>query len=77
MAEKSLVVVPVSAMSLLTAEGINTALSIGDEVVAVTVCFTDPEDSSADVSFRDDWDEWHSDVPLITLRYRLGQLARS
>ena len=65
---KSLVVVPVGGLSRLTAEGINTALSIGDEVVAVTVCFADPEDTAADVSFRDQWDAWHPDVPLVTLR---------
>jgi hypothetical protein len=67
-AQQSLVVVPVGGLSRLTAEGINVALSIGDEVVAVTVCFADPEDAAADVSFRDQWDEWHPDVPLITLR---------
>jgi len=65
---KSLVVVPVGGLSRLTAEGINTALSIGDEVVAVTVCFADPDDTAADVSFRDQWDQWQPDVPLITLR---------
>jgi hypothetical protein len=65
---KSLVVVPVGGLSRLTAEGINTALSIGDEVVAVTVCFADPEDTAADVSPRDQWDEWQPEVPLITLR---------
>ncbi len=65
---ESLVVVPVASMSRLTAEGISTALSIGDEVVAVTVCFTDPEDEAADVSFRDRWEQWHPNVPLITLR---------
>jgi hypothetical protein len=67
-AKQALVVVPVGGLSRLTAEGINTALSIGDEVVAVTVVFADPEDTAADVSFRDQWDEWHPDVPLITLR---------
>jgi Amino acid permease len=67
-AQQALVVVPVGGLSRLTAEGINTALSIGDEVVAVTVCYADPEDTAADVSFRDQWDEWHPDVPLITLR---------
>jgi amino acid transporter len=65
---KSLVVVPVNGLSRLTAEGINTALSIGDEVVAVTVCFADPEDAATDVSFRSEWDQWHPDVPLLTLR---------
>jgi amino acid transporter len=67
-AQQALVVVPVGGLSRLTAEGINTALSIGDEVVAVTVVFADPEDTAADVSFRDQWDQWHPDVPLITLR---------
>ena len=42
--QKSLVVVPVSGLSRLTAEGISAALSLGDEVIAVTVCFADPED---------------------------------
>ena len=66
--KKSLVVVPVASMSRLTAEGVSAALSLGDDVVAVTVCFTDPEDQAADVSFRDRWEEWHPNVPLVTLR---------
>jgi len=65
---KSLVVVPVASVSRLTAAGLSTALSLGDEVVAVTVCFTDPEEEAADVSFRGQWEEWHPNVPLITLR---------
>jgi hypothetical protein len=65
---QSLVVVPVASISRLTAEGISTALSIGDEVVAVRVCFADPEDEAADVSFHQHWEEWHPNVPLITLR---------
>jgi amino acid transporter len=67
-AEPVLVIVPVGALSRLTAEGINVAMSLGDEVVAVTVCFADEDDTAADVSFRDQWNEWHPDVPLITLR---------
>ena len=64
----SLVVVPVAGMSRLTAEAVSAALSIGDEVRAVTVCFDDPEDEQADVHFRDQWEAWHPNVPLITLR---------
>jgi amino acid transporter len=74
--QKSLVVVPVASISRLTAAGISTALSIGDEVVAVTVCFTDPEDEAADVSFRDRWEQWHPDVPLITLRSANRSIAK-
>jgi amino acid transporter len=64
----SLVVVPVAGLSRLTAEAISAALSIGDEVRAITVCFADPEDEQADVEFRDQWEAWHPNVPLITLR---------
>ena len=66
--QKSLVVVPVASLSRLTAEGISAALSLGDDVIAVTVCFADPEDEAADVSFRQQWQEWKPNVPLVTLR---------
>jgi amino acid transporter len=71
----SMVVVPVGGMSRLTAEAISTALSIGDEVTAVTVCYADPEDEQADVSFRDQWEAWHPNVPLVTLRTPHRSLA--
>jgi hypothetical protein len=65
----SQVVVPGAGMSRLTAEGISAALSLGDDVIAVTVVFTDPDDElPADVSFRDQWNAWRPEVPLITLR---------
>jgi hypothetical protein len=63
----SLVVVPVMGLSRLTAEAISAALSIGDEVRAVTVCFADPEDEQADTHFREQWETWHPNVPLITV----------
>jgi len=71
----SLAVVPVAGLSRLTAEAVSTALSIGDEVVAVTVCYASPEDEQADVHFRDDWEAWHPNVPLITLRATHRSLA--
>jgi amino acid transporter len=74
--QESLVVVPVASLSRLTAAGISTALSIGDEIIAVTVCFTDPEDEAADVSFRDRWEQWHPNVPLITLRSTHRSIAK-
>ena len=74
--KKSLVVVPVSGISRLTAEGISAALSLGDDVVAVTVYFADAEDEAADVSFRRQWEEWKPNVPLITLRSVHRSIAR-
>jgi amino acid transporter len=71
----SLVVVPVGGMSRLTAEAISAALSIGDEIVAVTVCFADPEDEEVDAQFRSEWEAWHPNVPLVSLRTERRSLA--
>jgi hypothetical protein len=64
----SLVIVPVASMSRLTAEGIAAALSLGDDVIAVTVVFADPSDREADASFHEEWNQWRPEVPLIRLR---------
>jgi hypothetical protein len=74
--KKSLVVVPVSSISRLTAAGISTALSIGDDVTAVNVYFTDPEDEKADEAFRRRWEEWHLNVPLVTLHSAHRSIAQ-
>lgn len=63
----ALVVVPVAAMSRLVREGISAALSLGDEVVAVTVCLDDDEGIEASQKLRQQWDEWQPGVPLVTL----------
>ncbi len=73
---KSLVVVPVASISRLIAAGLSTALSIGDEVIAVNVCFTDPEDDAAEESFRDRWEQWHPNVPLVTLSSTHRSIAK-
>lgn len=72
----SLVVVPVSAMSRITAEGVNAAMSLGEDVLAITVSFTSPDDQNADASFRGDWNQWRPEVPLITLRSQRRSLAK-
>jgi amino acid transporter len=63
----SLVVVPVGSMSRLTSAGISAALSLGDEVLAVTVSYDDPDSHAQDARLRQQWDQWHPDVPLLTL----------
>jgi amino acid transporter len=77
--EPSLVVVPVTGMSRLTAEGIAVAMSLGDDVIAVTVVFTDEADDPADVpdvAFRAQWQAWCPSVPLLTLRSDHRSLAK-
>jgi amino acid transporter len=65
--EPSLVVVPVVGLSRLTAEAISAALSLGDDVIAIYVCFDDPEDAEASSEFQRRWSEWQPGVPLVTL----------
>jgi amino acid transporter len=67
---RALVVVPVGGLSRLTEMGISAALSLGDEVRAVTVSYTDQSDEEADAELRTRWEQWHSDVPLVTLMSR-------
>jgi amino acid transporter len=74
--QESLVVVPVASLSRLTAEGISAAFSLGDDVIAVRVCFSDPEDEAADAAFHRQWEEWHPNVPLITLYSVHRSIAR-
>jgi amino acid transporter len=71
----ALVVVPVASMSRLVREGISAALSVGDQVVAVTVCYDDAEDHAADERLREQWTQWHPDVPLVTLHSTHRSLA--
>ena len=61
--EPSLVVVPVVAVSKMTAAALSRAMSLGDEVVAVSVQF----DETAAASLQDDWDRWNPGVALAVL----------
>jgi len=59
----SLVIVPVGSVSKLTGHALHAALSLGDDVVAVSV-HPDAEQSAA---FRSTWDNWNPGVRLETL----------
>lgn len=63
--ERSVVVVPVSNLSRLTCEALNAAGSLGDEVRAVTVCHTDPEDRAQAAALEEAWERWNPGVPLV------------
>jgi amino acid transporter len=73
--EGSLVVVPVGGMSRLTREGISAALSLGDEVTAVTVCYSEQADEDYHQTLAREWQEWDPGVPLVTLRSKHRSLA--
>ena len=63
--DRSLVVVPVATLSRLTSEALTAAVSLGDEVRAVTV--THPEDAAATEALRRDWHLWSPGVELTEL----------
>jgi hypothetical protein len=73
--ENSLVVVPVGGMSRLTQEGISAAMSLGQEVIAVTVSYTEPTDEESHDKLREQWEQWNPGVPLVSLRTTHRSLA--
>jgi amino acid transporter len=71
---RSLVVVPVGAVNLLTQRAISAALSLGEDVRAITVTY--PEDAAGTSRMLDDWAAWDPGVPLITLASPSRSLTR-
>ncbi|MFJ2476208.1 APC family permease [Streptomyces sp. NPDC087659] len=74
--ERSLVVVPVSSLTRLTSEALTAAVSLGDEVRAVTVCHTDVEDHAATDALERDWALWSPGVELVRVSSERRSLGR-
>ncbi|MEU1630909.1 APC family permease [Streptomyces sp. NPDC020096] len=73
---RCLVIVPVGAVNLLTQEAIGAALSLGDEVRAVTVVHPEDREAKTADEVRDGWNAWHPSVPLTVLTSRTRSLTR-
>jgi amino acid transporter len=65
--ENSLVVVPVVGLSRLTEEALSAATSLGDAVTAVYICYEGEEEDEATARFKQQWAQWGTPVPLVTL----------
>lgn len=74
--DHSLVIVPVSTLSRLTCEALNAAVSLGDEVRAVTVTHPDPDDRRASEALRRDWELWNPGVDLVELPSQTRTVGR-
>ncbi|MEU6162927.1 APC family permease [Streptomyces tanashiensis] len=74
--ERSLVLVPVSSLTRVTSEALTAAVSLGDEVRALTVCHPDPEDLAATEALERDWALWNPGVPLVRLPSERRSLGR-
>ena len=70
----ALVVVPVENVSRLTAQAISDALSMGQEVIAVTVAF--PEDRAGGALLEEAWERWNPGVRLTVLQTEYHSVAR-
>ncbi|MHB8393780.1 MAG: amino acid permease, partial [Candidatus Dormibacteria bacterium] len=71
---RTIVVVPFTVISRLTREALSQALSMGDEVFAVTVVFAEDEGRRAAV--EQEWLRWDPGVPLVVLRSQYHSVAR-
>ncbi len=69
-----LVIVPVNGVTRLTSFVISEALSIGDDVIALAVTFSDEVDREAELERA--WADWGSGVRLVTLRSQYHSVAR-
>jgi hypothetical protein len=74
--DRSLIIVPVSSLTRLTSEALTAAVSLGDEVRAVTVCHPDPEDRAASEALERDWALWNPGVPLLRVDSYRRSLGR-
>jgi amino acid transporter len=79
---RTIVVVPVTSVSMLTKHAIVEALSIGQEVVAVTVILEDAgaqegaEHAAAHTTdLQRRWEQWHPGVPLYVLHTEFASVV--
>ena len=76
--QRSLVVVPVTSISRMTREALTAAVSLGDEVLAVSIIptYPDAEDRQAIDALNRDWELWRPGVPLLQVSDPHRRLGR-
>ncbi len=76
-AKRTLVIVPVTSVSRLTRHAISEALSLGQEVIAVSVVIDQGEDSQhAAQALEREWSVWNPGVPLRILHTEYASVVR-
>lgn len=73
-AGKTLVLVLVNNLSVVTSQVVSDALSLGHEVRALTVSFADEKERARDL--KRDWQRWGCGVPLVVLRSEYLSVSR-
>jgi amino acid transporter len=72
---RTLVVVPVTNVSRLTHHVLSEAISLGDEVMAVTVTFEGVQVGLPDYQVERKWQEWSPGVPLRVLHTEFASIV--
>ena len=75
-AKRTLVIVPVINVSRLTRHAICEALSLGQEVVAVSVVIDQGDDGGEAAALEDAWGQWDPGVPLEILHTEYASVVR-
>jgi hypothetical protein len=75
-ARATFVVVPVTGVNKLTARALSEALSIGGDVLAVSVLQDEEGADEKDEALRAEWTRWDPGVPLRVLRTEYASVAR-
>ncbi len=71
---KVLVVVPITGITQLTGETISQAMTMGSEVTAVHVAFSEDQESATQIT--EEWKNWDPGVPLVVLSTRYHSIVR-
>jgi hypothetical protein len=72
----TLVVVPVTNVSRLTQFALSEAMSLGDEVIAVTVVFDAESTESPESDIEQVWRQWDPGVELRVIRTEYASIVR-
>jgi amino acid transporter len=72
----TVVIVPVTSVSRLTRHALSEALSLGDEVIAVTVEFHGEQAGLPAADVSEQWAEWDPGVPLRVLHTEYASIVR-
>ena len=73
---RTVVVVPINALSRLAQHALSEAASLGDEVIAATVVFDGPLAGPVPSGIEEQWREWNPGVPLRVLHTSYSSITQ-
>ncbi|MGA8296292.1 MAG: APC family permease [Acidimicrobiales bacterium] len=74
-ARRTLVIVPIVGVTRLAEHAMSDALSIGDDVIAVTVV-EKGEGTDSTAQMRENWERWNPDIPLLILESEYASVVQ-